>query len=173
MIDVAQLDVAAEKLRVHDAEHEPWWLKSDDFVTNALGALCYMGYATKNTGKKFTNPRTVESLIAPDATRFAIRLGRWTGQANRILVPTPEHPAIVRTLARESAKIPLHQVAFTRAVTTIMGNLYDHANSDKQTEARDGVLFTARSAARHLLYAADLQAEQYDFDLFQTLNLDS
>jgi hypothetical protein len=48
--------------------------------------------------------------------------------------------------------------------------LDDCVNPDRQIEAKHSKLFTARHAARFLLHGADLQAEAYGFDLFESFS---
>lgn len=181
MIDVADLGAAAERIKTFDVDEGKWPAEAEGFEENAARTLAHL--EADLAWRDFSNRHDVEWRLAPDAVRFAIRLGRWTGQSDgllveeppypaiNILMPTPEQVSVVNFLSRDLDGVPPHQVAFAEAVATIDDHLHAHADPGRQKEAADGKLYTARRAARLLLYAADLQAEEYDFDLFRALDL--
>jgi hypothetical protein len=178
MVDLDRLGEAADKLSVFDIDEGRWPEESDGFHANA--ARVFAGLEEDLSERDFTNPLDTEYRVAPNAVIAALRLGRWTGQAEgelspgllrvRMLAPTPQEPITAKTLARNAGSVSIQEIAFAEAAATIRVHLSDKVDSGREWYARKDVLFSARRAARLLLYSAALQAEMHDFPLFQAFD---
>lgn len=165
-----RLEAAAEKLRVYDVDQGAWELEADGYRANAGHVLTHL--SKDMAVKHFSNKRTVQEEIAPDSLQYALRLARWTEKEAGALMPTQTD---IESLDREARlgnfrKLPLRQVAFLNAIAVLGISLHDedHASSrEKAAKDRDR---SAAEAGRLLVYGAMLQAEEFEFDLFETFD---
>ncbi len=168
MINAADVRELSEKLRVYDVVQGGWEQEPNGYEENVNHVLLHL--VKDSTAKDFTDPTLLRTAIAPDALQYAIRLGRWSNQDAVDLMPTETTRQRIRELAPRFGLIPVHQLAHLQASTTLAHNLHglDHKNDAEQAAAE--TIETARMAAGFLLYAANLQATQYKFDLKETFD---
>ncbi len=163
MIDVERLGEAAERLKAFDADERGWYTEPNGFVLNASHLLVYM--QEDITEQDFTHPLDCERRLAPDAVIFALRLGRWTGQAGSMLTPTPDTALVSHSLAKRFPALPRHQLAFVEATRTLRDHVYERRHPLTFDASIHDETSSARRAARLLMHSADLQAEEYGFYL--------
>jgi hypothetical protein len=170
MIEADRLKLAAEKLRVYDVEQGAWEHEQGGFAANATHVLYHV--VKDFPGKNLSEDRVVETEVAPDCVQYALRLMRWTGQEASAVLPTDDQGNTTRVLASEKrfASVPLHQLAFMEAGATIARQLHNYDHERTKALATTNEIHAARRAGRLLMYAADLQAEGFDFDLFEAFD---
>jgi hypothetical protein len=169
MIELKELESAAERLRVYDVDQAAWENEGQGYEINAKHVLLHL--AKDMATKSFSDAETVETAIAPDSMQYAIRLVRWTGQDTRMTLPGKEQAGIVRsTSTRFNGRLPNHRIAVIEAISSLAGYLHDCDHESQRQRVEQDKLFVARRAARLLIYSADLQANKYKFSLIDAFD---
>ncbi len=166
MLSTEVMPELAEKLYVYDVEQGGWEQEPNGIRSNMEHVLTHL--AKDITGKDFNDKHTVRTAIAPDLLQYGLRFRRWAGLKPEEVLPTDEQVHTTQSLESRFSGIPMHQVVYFEAVATTARGLHDLGHDKERAVAEANLPLVALNAARLLIYSAQLQSEQYDFDLVES-----
>lgn len=163
MIEAGELERMSQTLWVYDVVQGAWEQEYKGFDANVGHVLFHL--AKDLTSKDFRDETVVTTAIAPDSVQYALRLGRWGHQKVEALLPTVRTPHAAIRAADITRVELLPQAAHAEAISTIAMNLHGADHESTRREAQRQRPAMVRHAAGLLLLSADLQSQDYGFDL--------
>ena len=164
MINVAELEELAEKLRVYDVVQGAWEQEPNGFEANAGHVLTHL--AKDIVGKNFNDPELVRTAIAPDSLQYGLRLARWSGIPVAGLVSVTmeeEHTRSGVERSMDYRKLPWGFASFAGGMQTLAQHLHEVGHKSTRDEAVYHTQASMRSASRLLINSASIQAHQLGF----------
>ena len=167
----AQMTTLSYELWLYDNAQHGWEQEPNGFEANAKHTLVHL---SKNLVKDFSDETILAKEIAPDSVFYALRLARWNSVLPLVTAGQLEvedtHLATTQATAERLPGLSLHQAGYIAATAALARHVhgYDHAKDLENTVAAQPP--AVREVGGLLLYSAQLQAEQADFDLESACN---
>jgi hypothetical protein len=158
----------SQELFIYDVIQHGWEQEPKGYEANAKHVLSHL---SKNLFKGFQNPEEVAAEIAPDSVMYALRLARWNCVEPIIgmdkLVVDNSHIGVVEKAAADFLDLPPHQVGYLAATVALARHVHGYDHDRMHESAIREQPQVVQEVGGLLLYSANLQADEMNFDLPQ------
>lgn len=166
-ISDSELTASAARLKIFDVDQNAWEQEPNGLEANVRHVHYHLSRDLSR--KDFTNAGQVTSEIAPDALAYGLRVMRWAGAREIELQPGDAQINQVSSYSEYLVSMPNHFIAWFIASSQIADALHGIDHLGEAEVAREDLPTRTLRAAEMLIHCANLQAEQYEFDLSDAL----
>lgn len=178
-LNVQQLEVLADKLRVYDVdqcgwEGDPEGPKPKTVIANLTHVVFHLSDVIER--KDFSNREVVCDKVAPDAIQYSLRIARWGSLAIEQIIPSEQQRYAYDTATTlgistsHESYLDLALSSFVRANGTLARQLHDEDHASTKETALTKRSSSLSDTAALLIQCATVQSSRGEFDLTEAFD---